>query len=88
LGLTNHAEIILKVFPSRAYVQCPPPPSLCKDFLSQFRRALLNRKTLASALTSLAKFLANNLRDQTLAKKWKFKKNKKKTDPSWNKWQK
>jgi hypothetical protein len=28
------------------------------------------RKTLASALTSMAKFLANNLRDQTLAKKW------------------
>jgi hypothetical protein len=44
--------------------------------------------------------LANNLRDQTLAKKWKLKKKKKKkkkkktqkkppkTDQSWNKWQK
>jgi hypothetical protein len=40
---------------------------------------LLIRKTLASALTSLEKNLANNLRDQTLAKKWKFKKTKKKT---------
>jgi hypothetical protein len=38
----------------------------------------------------MAKFLANNLRDQTLAKKWNFKKNQKKTpktDQSWNKWQ-
>jgi hypothetical protein len=40
----------------------------------------------------MAKILANNLRDQTLAKKWNLKKTTKKTPPktdqSWNKWRK
>jgi hypothetical protein len=44
-------------------------PFLRKDFWSQFRRALFIRKTLASALTSLAKFLA---RDQNLGKQVKI----------------
>jgi hypothetical protein len=47
-------------------------PFLRKDFWSQFQRALFIRKTLTSALTSLAKFLANNLRDQNLGKEAKI----------------
>jgi hypothetical protein len=49
-------------------------PLFAQGLLIADRRALLIRNSLACALTSLAKFLANNLRDQTLAKKWKFKK--------------